>query len=284
MSILATEFAPIGFSDRGTGPALVFVHGFLFEKRMWQPQIDYFVPRGYRVICVDMVGFGDSATAADIVLMAVHSRAVAAVLDACSVDSVVLIGNSMGGQVAPDFADRRPKQVAAVVLSDTFVGLDPDQGRAARLALPDRLANEGVRDYTEEFLPLVLSERSVRERPAVADRARAMMADADPAGAAAALRGRALRSDYTGNARRVSVAALVVVGAEDSFDRGVLGTELAENLSQSQLRVIAEAGHTPSMEGPDAFNTTLSEFLYSVPFVNRLAERGIDGGPDFAVG
>ncbi|MFI6367992.1 alpha/beta fold hydrolase [Nocardia sp. NPDC050630] len=75
-----------------------------------------------------------------------------------------------------------------------------------------------------------------------------------------------------------------MIGAEDVFDRGVLGTELAENLSQSQLTVIAEAGHTPSMERPDAFNTTLSEFLYSVPFVNRLAERGIDGGPDFAVG
>ncbi|MFI6366297.1 alpha/beta fold hydrolase [Nocardia sp. NPDC050630] len=266
MSILTTEFGPVGFSDHGTGPALVFVHGFLFDKRMWQPQIDHFVPLGYRVICVDMVGFGDSATDANIVLMADQSRAVAAVVDACSVDSAVLIGYSMGGQVVLDFADRRPGQVAAVVLSDTFASLDPDQGRAARLALADRLEYEGVRDYAEEFLPLVLSERSVRERAAVADRAREMMVDAHPAGAAAALRGRALRPDYTGNARRVSVAALVVVGAEDAFDRGVLGTELAENLPQSQLTVIAEAGHTPSMERPYAFNTALSEFLHSIPF------------------
>ncbi|WP_433710228.1 alpha/beta fold hydrolase [Nocardia sp. CA-084685] len=266
MSILTTEFGPVGFSDHGTGPALVFIHGFLFDKRMWQPQIDHFVPLGYRVICVDMVGFGDSATDSNIVLMAVQARAVAAVLDACSVDSAVLIGYSMGGQVVLDFADRRPGKVAAVVLSDTFAGLDPDQGRTARLALANRLEHEGVRDYAEEFLPMVLSERSVRERPAVADRAREMMAAGRPAGAAAALRGRAMRPDYTDNARRVSVPALVVVGAEDVFDRGVLGTELAENLPQSRLTVIAKAGHTPSMERPDAFNATLSEFVNSIPF------------------
>ncbi|MBU3067863.1 alpha/beta fold hydrolase [Nocardia sp. NEAU-G5] len=264
MSILATEFGPVGYTDHGSGPALVLVHGFLFDKRMWQPQIESFVSIGYRVICVDMVGFGDSAAARGTIPMAAQSRAVTAVMDDRAVGEAVLIGYSMGGQVVLDVLGRHPERVGAVVFCDTFAGLDTPEVRAARLALADRLEAEGVRDYAEEFLPLVLSERSVRERPAVAERARAMMTSAHPVTAAAALRGRAARPDYTETARGLNIPALVVAGDEDAFDRGVLGAELAGQIPRSRLVIIPEAGHTPSMERPDAFDTIVREFLQSI--------------------
>ncbi|MBY8856132.1 alpha/beta fold hydrolase [Nocardia sp. CA2R105] len=264
MSILATEFGPVGYTDHGTGPALVLVHGFLFDKRMWQPQIDSFVAIGYRVICVDLVGFGGSAAACGVITMAAQSRAVLAVLDDRGIDEAVLIGYSMGGQVVLDLLDRHPERVSAAVFSDTFAGLDTPGAGASRLALADRLEAEGVHVYAEEFLPLVLSERSVRERPAVVAHAREMMAAAHPVTAAAALRGRAARPDYTETARGLDIPVLVLAGAEDVFDRGVLADELAGLIPDARLAILPEAGHTPSMETPGAFDTVVQDFLASI--------------------
>ncbi|WP_280193016.1 alpha/beta fold hydrolase [Nocardia farcinica] len=264
MAVLRTPAGPVGYTDDGTGPALVFVHGFLFDKRMWAPQVARFTARGYRVITVDMVGFGASTATSTTVPMGAHSAALAAVLAACDVDTVVLTGYSMGGQVALDFVAAHPGRVRALVLSDTFAGLDSAEVKASRFALADRLAADGVADYAEEFLPLVLSPRTVAQRPAVAERARTMMRAADPAGAAAALRGRAERRDYTGVARTLDVPALVIVGAEDQFDRGVLGADLAATIPDAHLTVIDEAGHTPNMERPEAFDDALAAFLDSL--------------------
>ncbi|MQY21413.1 alpha/beta fold hydrolase [Nocardia macrotermitis] len=261
MSILATEFGPVGYTDDGSGPALVFVHGFLFDRRMWRRQIESFTAIGYRVICVDMVGFGDSAVAGGPIAMGMQSRAVLAVLDDRGIDQAVLVGYSMGGQVVLDLLTKNPERASAAVFSDTFAGLDSPEVVAGRLALADRLETEGVHKYAEEFLPLVLSARTVHERPEVAAHARAMMAAAHPMIAAAALRGRAARPDYTETARTLDIPTLVLAGAEDVFDRGVLAAELAALIPAAQLAIIPEAGHTPSMETPDVFDSVVREFL-----------------------
>lgn len=264
MPEISTPPGPVGYSDDGNGPALVFVHGFLFDKTMWRPQIDHFTSLGYRVLCVDLVGFGGSTRTTGVIPMSAHSNAITAVLDACGIAGAVLVGYSMGGQVVLDLVEAHPDRVTALILSDTFAGLDTPEVRAARLRLANRLEFEGVHEYSEEFLPLVLSHRSVHTRPNVAARARVMMAAAVPASAAAALRGRAERHDYTGTARAISVPALVISGAEDHFDRGVLGAELAAAIPGSRYIGIDQAGHTPSLETPEVFNTTVQCFLEAI--------------------
>ncbi|RJO79180.1 alpha/beta fold hydrolase [Nocardia panacis] len=261
MPILTTPFGPVGYTDTGDGPALVFVHGFLFDRTMWTPQVDYFTAHGYRVLCLDMVGFGASAGATGIIPMAAHSRALAALVDACAVEPAVLVGYSMGGQVVMDFLHRHPARARAAVFSDTFAGLDSPESRMARMTLADRLEREGVEEYAEEFLPWVLSERTVRDRPEVTAKARAMILAADPVTAASALRGRAERADYTDVVRTLSIPALVVAGAQDRFDRGVLAAELRAALPNGRMTILDETGHTPSMEDSDLFNRTVHGFL-----------------------
>ncbi|MGW1742020.1 alpha/beta fold hydrolase [Nocardia sp. NPDC001965] len=252
----------MGYTDSGSGPAIVMIHGFLFDKSMWAPQIDHFAELGFRVICVDLVGFGKSAgIVGPIIPMSAHTEAIAAVLAVLRIDKAVLVGYSMGGQVVLDFVAAYPTQVGALVLSDTFAGLDDTEVRLRRLALADRLDREGLERYAQEFLPQVLSDRTARLRPTIAARAIEMMTGADPGAAAAALRGRAFRRDYTDTARALMVPALVVVGAEDVFDRGVLGVELASVIPHSRFAAIDHAGHTPSLEAPSAFNAIVADFL-----------------------
>lgn len=261
MPQLTTDNGTVGYTDHGDGPPVVFVHGFLFDKSMWKPQIEHFANEGYRVLCVDLLGFAESTAAAGSTPLEAHTAALLAVLDARGVATATVVGYSMGGQVALDFTGTHPARVNALVLCDTFAHLDTAAVMAARHALADRLEREGTSTYAEEFLPQVLCSRSVREQPDVAEHARAMMTSANPAGAAAALRGRAQRRDYTSVAATLTIPVLVLAGSDDCFDRGVLAAELAGTIAGSRLEIIAAAGHTPSMEQPESFNRVLQSFL-----------------------
>jgi cystathionine gamma-synthase len=88
-----------------------------------------------------------------------------------------------------------------------------------------------------------------------------MMRGTAPAGAAAALRGRAERPDYVGLLSELTVPALVLVGSDDEFTPVADARLLAERIPGSALTVIPDAGHLPNLEQPTAFNQALGRFL-----------------------
>ncbi|TWS21642.1 alpha/beta fold hydrolase [Tsukamurella asaccharolytica] len=228
---------------------------------MWEPQLRSLAAAGYRAVAVDLLGFGDTAPVGRTIPLEHHAQAALDVLDALGARTFAAVGYSMGGQVALELADVAGPRLTRMLLSDTFAWLDTDEVRKGRHALADRLEAEGTAAYGEEFLPVVLGPTSVASRPEACASARAMIAAAPAAGAAAALRGRADRRDLTVVAERFTRPAAVVVGAEDAFDRGVLGVGLAEALGAGDPHVIGGAGHTPSLETPDRFDAVLLPFL-----------------------
>jgi pimeloyl-ACP methyl ester carboxylesterase len=122
----------------------------------------------------------------------VFARDLEALLDARGVTgSIVLCGLSMGGQIVMEFCRLFPDRVAAIALAATVPQNETVEGRLERHAMADRLLREGMAAYAEEILPKMLADRSIRQRPAVAEHVLGMMRRAHPPGAAAALRGRA---------------------------------------------------------------------------------------------
>jgi 3-oxoadipate enol-lactonase len=245
----------------GKAPTVLLLHGFLFSRRMWEPQLRPLAEAGHRAVAIDLLGFGDTAAAGCSIPLEHHAQAALDVLDALGARTFAAVGYSMGGQVALELADLAGPRLTRMLLTGAFAGLDTDEVRTGRHALANRLEAEGAIAYGEEFLPAVLGPTTVAARPAVCAAARAMIAQAPAAGAAAALRGRADRRDLTPVAERFAGAAAVVVGAEDVFDRGVLGVDLAAALGAADPRVIDGAGHTPSLETPDRFDAVLLPFL-----------------------
>jgi 3-oxoadipate enol-lactonase len=88
-----------------------------------------------------------------------------------------------------------------------------------------------------------------------------MMAAADPAGAAAALRGRAERPDYRPLLASVDIPALVCAGTADPWSDDAVTAEIVAHLRQPQLVTMEGAGHLPNLEAEDEFNTILTTFL-----------------------
>ncbi|ELS54795.1 alpha/beta fold hydrolase [Streptomyces viridochromogenes] len=253
----------LAYEDKGADTSsvpLVLVHGHPFDRTMWAPQIGAF-SHHRRVIAPDLRGYGASPVVPGVTPLSVFAGDIEALLDDLKVETFVLAGLSMGGQIVMEAYARFPHRVRGLVLADTFPAAETAQGRKARVDMADRLLREGMRGYADEVLEKMVAPYADAE---VKAHVHGMMTATPPEGAAAALRGRAERPDYRDLLTRVSVPALVVVGADDTFTPVSDAEAMHAALPDSTLRVIEGAAHMPNLERPGEFNEALGEFLARV--------------------
>lgn len=105
--------AKIFYKTAGEGRPVVFCHAGLVDSRMWDDQFAFFA-RHYRVVCFDHRGYGRSDIPKDIFCPSEDLRGL---LDHLSIQSASLVGLSMGGGLAIDFALENPPRVNALILS-----------------------------------------------------------------------------------------------------------------------------------------------------------------------
>jgi pimeloyl-ACP methyl ester carboxylesterase len=265
MGRLTTHDVTLDVDDVGVGDdVVVFVHGHPFNRTMWTPQHEAVRAAGWRVVAPDLRGYGASTVTAGIVTLDVFATDLVAVLDHLAIQRVVLVGLSMGGQIAMEFARRTPDRLRGLVLAATFPRPETGDGRARRQAMADRLLAEGMAGYADEVLPRMLAPASLAARPAVGDAVLRMMRTTDPRGAAAALRGRAERPDYRPVLDQLAVPSLIVVGSADAFTTADDANEMATRLAGGRLVWLEGIGHMPNLEAPERFNRELVAFLRQV--------------------
>ncbi|MDQ0749889.1 pimeloyl-ACP methyl ester carboxylesterase [Streptomyces africanus] len=239
---------------------LVLVHGHPFDRTMWAPQLGTF-SAARRVIAPDLRGYGASPTAPALTDFARFARDIEALLDELGVESFVLAGLSMGGQIAMDCYRQFPGRVRGLVLADTFPAAETPDGVRTRDAMADRLLREGMRGYADEVLERMVAPHAPADVKAHVHR---MMTATSPEGAAAALRARARRPDYTALLTQVRVPALVVVGSDDTYTPVSDARALHAALPDADLHIIEGAAHMPNLERPAEFDQALGEFLARV--------------------
>ena len=103
----------------GEGHPLVLVHGFSLDTRMWDDQWDVFA-EGYRVVRYDVRGFGQTAPTGSMPYS--RSDDLAALLDHLDIESAHIVGLSMGGDIALEFAISYPDRTIALIPVDAAIG------------------------------------------------------------------------------------------------------------------------------------------------------------------
>lgn len=118
--LLGFDGGTLAWESAGEGPGVVFLHPGLWDSRVWDEQFGVF-SRTYRVLRYDLRGYGSSSRPEPSRPYS-HVADLAAVMDAAGVDRAAMIGNSMGGRVAIDFALTYPGRVAALILAAPALG------------------------------------------------------------------------------------------------------------------------------------------------------------------
>lgn len=244
-----------------TGRPVLLVHGHPFDRSMWRPQAERLAADGYRVVTPDLRGYGESKTGESKTGLDAFAKDLVELADDLRLESFVLGGLSMGGQIVMQLVADHPERVTALLLADTFAGLDTAEAKQARYDTADRITAEGMESYAEELLPKMISKQTRASRPDVVAHVHGMMRHAPATGAAAALRGRAERPDYTNGLADIRVPTLVIAGSEDEFTPVADAELIHRRIAGSALVVIEGAGHLPNLERETEFDEALSTFL-----------------------
>jgi pimeloyl-ACP methyl ester carboxylesterase len=252
------------YDRAGSGPAVVFIHAGIADRRMWDTQVEAFSV-DFTTVRYDMRGFGESEMVDEDFS---HQADLIALLDALGMDVVALVGCSIGAAVALQAAIEEPSRVAALVLIGAGTpGVVPDDGyyeppqdEAAVAAFESGDLDRAATLETEIWVGGY--GRSIDDVPAPI-RAAVLKMDRK------ALETETRRSEYQhwpdpGSATRldeVPCPTLVMVGANDLPDIVWGARYLAANIADAAHAVVPDAAHLPNMEHPAVFNQTVSAFL-----------------------
>jgi pimeloyl-ACP methyl ester carboxylesterase len=267
--IVATRHARLSTLEAGRGPAILAVHGLGGTKGSFLPTV-VALSEGFRVIALDLPGFGDSdkpiGAAYDAPFFA---RTVIDLLDTLGLDRVHLIGNSLGGRVALEVGLRQPERVDRLALLAPSLAWRRERPWAplVRLARPELgLVQLTPRPIVEAIVHrLIPSADDGWTAAGVDEFLRAYLTPAGRAAFYAAARQIYLEEPHGNSGFWTRLAglqpdALFVWGRRDGLVPISFSRHVADTLPRAR-HVELDCGHVPQIERPEATNTAILELL-----------------------
>jgi 3-oxoadipate enol-lactonase len=251
----------MSYGDRGREyeMALLLVHGFPLDRRLWAAQVDAFANMT-RVISPDLRGHGRSQVVPGPFTMEQHADDLIALLDQLKIHRAVVAGLSMGGYVAFALWRRYPEHIRGLILADTRAEPDSVSARGSRDAAIARVQQIGAAAYADEMLPRLLAPASQADVK-IAGAARRIMAEQPVEGIVGALGGLRDRADSRTTLSTITVPTLVVTGEADVITPPVDAQAMAAAIPGARFVVVPKAGHLSPLENSRAFNAAVRAFL-----------------------
>lgn len=241
---------------RGAGDPIVLIHGFPTSGHLWNELVPK-LPRGHRIVVVDLLGYGrsDSPANADLSLHG-HAHRVAGLLDELGIARAIVVGHHLGGGVAQALVTKWPKRVSHLALLHS-IGFDVTLTGAMAVAraflgitrlLPGRTLLRGVhRDLVGWYVDPDRGRHSIDQY---------LMAFARSGGQRALIQHLASFSERENESLAadlplVVVPAVVVAGADDRVVPSSVASRLRQALPGATLDFIEDARHFSPEEAPD---------------------------------
>jgi pimeloyl-ACP methyl ester carboxylesterase len=251
---------------RGEGEPIIFLHGFPTSSHLWSSVVTL-VPKGHRVVVVDLLGYGrsDPPGASDLSIKG-HGERVLALLDALRINYATLVGHDLGGGIAQWLAVRHPARVSRLCLIDS-VAFDAWPGREVKLAratmpltrfLPATWLLSVLRaDLLRGYLVSDRGAHSIDQfvRPFTTDEGRdvlvAHLAALDSAETAA----------LAPRLKDIVSPTAVIWGAEDPFLPRELAARLCDAIPGATLDVVPDVRHYTPEEAPERVASAIATLL-----------------------
>ena len=262
-----TGYVPVGryslyYEETGKGEPLILIHGGLLDRRMWDGQFELF-SRWSRVIRYDNRNHGLSRGLPD--TFSYHED-LNRLMEALGIQRARLVGLSLGGSIAIDFALTHPEKVSALVLVSS--GLSGYEFRDSTLKVnqkkqSDAAARKDMNGYIEYFQrswtdgPRRTPEQVNRDvRQKVRDMIKATLSKPEPDNTSVPLEPPAL-----GRLSSIRIPTLFVLGDLDNPGIQEISVLVLKGIAGSRKVVIKGAAHMVNMEKPEEFNEVVGEFL-----------------------
>lgn len=247
----------ISFTDSGEGNAIVFLHGFLENKKMWKDYVDLFSQK-YRIITIDLLGHGETDCLGYVHSMEENANAVHEVLEHLKIEKAIITGHSMGGYVGLAFAELYPNNIQKLVLLNSTSKEDNSEKKLNRTR-----AIKAVKQNYVGFVSLAIanlfSENNRTRFASEIEEAKIQALKTPLQGIVASLEGMKTRKDREALLQKNLFPILLVLGKKDP----VLNYE--ENIAQIEdttaKLVSFEDGHMSHIENKEELKIALTDFF-----------------------
>jgi 3-oxoadipate enol-lactonase len=238
-----------------TAPVVVMTHSVLSASFMWESQVRLLASRGFRVVCVDTRGHGASAASPAPYAMGDLVADTVDVLDALKVAKAHYVGLSLGGMSGFGLGIAHADRLASLCLCAARADAPPAVAAPwdERIAIAE--AQSSCAPLAQPTIERWFGKAYVESHPAIAER----FVRAAAATSVEGFKGcaRAIQSlAYLDDVGRISTPTTLIVGAND----GVLPQAMSvlhARIPGSVLELVADAGHLPNIDQPEAFDAAL---------------------------
>jgi pimeloyl-ACP methyl ester carboxylesterase len=245
------------FTERGSGPPLLLIHGVMATGEMFEPVIEQFAAQ-HRVIVPDLRGHGRSRLVPPPYTVPQLTFDLSRLLDHLHIDSASVLGYSHGGAIAQQLVLDDAARCGHLVLACTYAfNMATLRERIEGYLVPLFIDILGMRRFVKLVIWQGLKRLSNRER---ADRIAELIANQDAKSMVAAWRG-AMAFDSRRRLTEIKCPTLVVAAANDVAVPLHHAKLLNDGINGSRLVVINGADHALIWERPAEFVRVVEEFL-----------------------
>jgi pimeloyl-ACP methyl ester carboxylesterase len=254
------------------GSPIILIHGLGGFKEMWRSNISSLAGH-HRVYAMDLIGFGLSEKPSIAYSLTLFTQFLCSFMEELNITQASLVGNSLGGAIALDFAIQYPDKVDKLVLVDS-AGLGREIHPLFRLvSLPilGELLMRPSRRNARQGLQICFHNpgRMPDELVNIAYHRLTLPGaqEAELSSVRALYNFWGQRDDFVqhvvNSLHKISAPTLIIWGKEDRF-LPVFHSEIArKRISNAQSVVFEHCGHTPQMECTEKFNDTILKFLHT---------------------
>lgn len=244
------------------GVPLVLVHGFPFDSRLWEKQLDGLGGEMW-VVAPDMPGMGKSepfgfdreATMDD------YAAAIADWAESRGIEKMILAGHSMGGYIAFAFARNYPDMLSKLILVATKASADTEAGKEGRYKMAAGVREKGISVAADAMLPKMFAPSTYQDNNELVESVHAMVLDQQERGVLDSIYAMASRPDSKPDLPRIKVPTLIISGACDEIIPAAEADTMHAEIAGSRHIVVPDGGHLLMLEDARTVNGALRDFV-----------------------
>ena len=259
--------AKIFYETAGKGIPLVMIHAGVADSRQWENEFSKFA-QSYQVIRYDMRGYGKSEPVDGEFS---HMSDLVSLLDTLGIyDPIILMGCSMGGGIAMDFALTYPSRVKALIMVGSGPsGLELDVPAPTKFTEAEKAFEAGDLDLVAEIETQIWFDGTDRTPEQVNPEMRKLLWEMNRIALGYEVKqlGKRLPNTQIPAFDRLGdldIPVLVIVGSHDTPYILAAADYMTEKISSVRKVIIEDAAHLPNMDQPDEFQGIVRDFLESL--------------------
>ena len=261
--------ARIYYEIAGDRHPLVMIHAGVADSRQWDNEFQHYASR-FRVLRYDLRGYGRSEPVDGEYS---HLRDLVGLLDHLHLDQpLILMGCSMGGGLAMNFALEQPSRAKALIMVDAGpTGLKLDVPSLPKAAEAEKAYNDGDLDLVAELETQIWFDGSGRQPSHVNQRMRKLVYEMNHLGLTHDAKHLGKQTPDTDvpafqRLKEVTIPVLVIVGEYDAPYILAAADYMVDKLPSARKVMISDAAHLPNLDHPDKFQKAVDDFVDSLRF------------------